>query len=250
MKLSYLFVFLLAFFACKKTEQNLNLTKITAKTIAVDSTIVPSATIDSMVAPYKNKLYAEMHQILCYSPKELIKKNDNMQSSVGNLMADMCFEMANPIYKEKTNESIDFVLFNYGGIRSGLPAGEIKKEDAFKLMPFENELVTTTLTGEKVSELFNYFIETKKAQPLSKNIQLTIKEDGYDLNINGKPFDKNKSYTVLTSDYLQNGGDKMYFFKNPKKLIKLDYKIRNAIIDYFQKVDTLKASIDNRVIIK
>ena len=40
------------------------------------------------------------------------------------------------------------------------------------------------------------------------------------------------------------------FFKNPEKLIKLDYKIRDAIIDYFKKTDTLQTAIDHRVIIK
>lgn len=239
---------LLAFGSCKKTAKQL--TKITAKNIAVDSTIVASAVIDSMINPYKSKLDAEMKQVLCYSPHKLVKNDGNMQSTVGNLMADLCFELANPIFKTKTNESIDFVLFNYGGIRSSIPAGEVRKEDAFKLMPFENELVTVTLTGEKTSELADYFVNSTRAHPLSKNVELIINENEYDLKINGEPFDKNKSYTVLTSDYLQHGGSGMNFFKSPKKLIKLDYKIREAIIDYFIKVDTLQTAIDNRILIK
>lgn len=248
MKLTYLIILLLAFSSCKKTARQL--TKITAKNIAIDSTIIPSAKIDSIISPYKVKLNADMKYVLSYSPKKMVKNEGNMQSALGNLMADVCFEMANPIYKKTTNESIDFVLFNYGGIRSSIPAGEIMKEDAFKLMPFENELVAVTLTGKKTSALVDYFITNKKAHPLSKNIALTIKENGYDLKINDKTFDTNKDYTVLTSDYLQGGGDKMDFFKNPKKLTKLDYKIRDAIIDYFKKTDTLQAAIDNRILIK
>ena len=248
MKLLHVLFYILVFSSCKETEKHL--TKITAKNIAVDGNIMSSGAIDSIIVPYKEKLNADMQEVLCYSPVKLEKNDGNMQSALGNLMADMCFEMANPIFEKNTNESIDFALFNYGGIRASIPAGQITKEHAFKLMPFDNELVVVKLTGEKISELVTYFIDNKKAHPLSKNIELTIQEDNYNLKINGENFDNNKSYTVLTSGYLQEGGDKMDFFKNPTKLIKLDYKIRDAIIDYFIKTDTLQTAIDNRIIIK
>ena len=248
MKRSYVLLFLLAISSCQKSEKQL--VKITAKNIAIDNTIKASEEIVWIISPYKGKLISEMQEVLCYSPKEMVKNDGNMQSSLGNLMADMCFEMANPIFKEKTNESIDFVLFNNGGIRASLPAGKITKEHAFKLMPFDNELVVVNLTGEKVLELTNYFIKNKKAHPVSKSIQLTIGENYNHLKIKGETFDKNKSYNVLTTDYLQGGGDKMNFFKNPKQLTLLDYKMRDAIIDYFRKKDTLQTAIDNRIIIK
>jgi 2',3'-cyclic-nucleotide 2'-phosphodiesterase (5'-nucleotidase family) len=248
MKRSYVLLFLLAISSCQKSEKQL--VKITAKNIAIDNTIKASEEIVWIISPYKGKLISEMQEVLCYSPKEMVKNDGNMQSSLGNLMADMCFEMANPIFKEKTNESIDFVLFNNGGIRASLPAGKITKEHAFKLMPFDNELVVVNLTGEKVLELTNYFIKNKKAHPVSKSIQLTIGENYNHLKIKGETFDKNKFYNVLTTDYLQGGGDKMNFFKNPKQLTLLDYKMRDAIIDYFRKKDTLHTAIDNRIIIK
>ena len=242
---------LLLFVSCKKANIDITLSKITAKTIAVDSLIEPSKAIDDIVAPYKEKLTADMEQVLTYTPKNLSKKDGELQSSIGNLLADLCYEMANPVFRKKTNELIDFTLFNYGGIRASISKGNVKRKDAFNVMPFENELVVVKISGDKMSELVDYFIDRKKANPLSKNIALSInKDDSYDLKIHGKPFDKSKSYRVLTNDYLQNGGDKMIFFKNPEELTILDYKMRDAIIDYFVKVDTLKTSIDNRVILE
>ena len=79
---------------------------------------------------------------------------------------------------------------------------------------------------------------------------MRIKAKEFQLQINGKKFDTNKTYNVLTSDYLQEGGDKMDFFKNPEKLTRLDYKVRAAVLHYFEKVDTLKTAIDTRVIIE
>jgi len=100
-------------------------------------------------------------------------------------------------------------------------------------------------------ELIDYFIKNKSAHPLSKNIELLINTDtSYQLKINNQKFDLSENYFVLTSDYLQSGGDKMDFFKNPISLFKTDYKMRLAIIDEFKSLDTLRASVDNRVILQ
>lgn len=233
---------------CKQTTHQL--TKIKATNIAIDSSITADESIRNFINPYQKKITQEIQHVFCYSPKDLVKSDGEMQSSLGNLMADMCYNMANPIFKERTGEDIDFAMFNHGGIRAAISTGNVTKEHAFKLMPFENQLVVVTLSGEKMQELLTYFINGKKAHPLSKQVTLTLNGDNYHLEINKVPFNKNKTYNILTSDYLQNGGDSMNFFKSPKKLTKLDYKFRSAIIDYFKKVDTLKATIDNRVILK
>lgn len=248
MKLSHFLCFLVLFSSCKQADRSL--TKITAKNIAIDSTIIPSKEIEDIITPYRAKLKGDMQEALTYTSINLTKKSTNQQSSLGNLLADMCYEIANPVFIEKTSTSIDFSMFNYGGIRATIPTGKVTKEHAFKLMPFENEFVVVNLKGDKIIALINYFIQNKTAHPLSKNIELSIDGNDYILKINGKIFDKSKTYSVLTTDYLQGGGDKMNFFKDPAKLTKLDYKMRDAIINYFKKVDTLKTTIDNRVNIK
>ncbi|WP_459742009.1 5'-nucleotidase C-terminal domain-containing protein [Polaribacter sp. OB-PA-B3] len=245
MKFINLICLFLLLTACKKTENNL--TKITAKNIAIDSTIASSAKIDSIIAPYSRKMIGEMEKVLSYAPYNFTKKSENRQSNLGNLMADMCYEMANAIFKDKTGSEIDFSMFNNGGLRAIISKGNVTQEDAFNLMPFENELVVVQLSGAKIEELVTYFIDSKSAHPLSKEVALHIKKDAYSLQIKGQNFDKNKTYNVLTSDYLQGGGDRMNFFKNPIQLTKIDYKVRDAIIHYFQQTDTIKATIDNRV---
>lgn len=250
MKLKYCYLLIAIFIlhSCKNTEAHLS--KIRAKTIAVDNSYKANAAIDSVISPYKNKLQSDMEEVLCYNPKKLVKFDGEMQSTAGNFMADSCFEIANPIFKKQTNEEIDFVLFNHGGIRASIPKGDVTRERAFKIMPFENELVITKLSGTKVQELFEFFTKKKTAHPLSKNVQLTVNGDQFSVKINGKPFDKTKSYNVMTNDYLFNGGNRMTFFANPEKLTVLNLRVRDAIIAYFSKVDQLNTTIDNRVIVK
>ena len=129
--------------------------------------------------------------------------------------------------------------------------GDITFRTAYKVMPFENSLVVCELKGRDVFELINYLILNKKAHPISGiNIVLDKNYNLLDAKINGKSIDENKIYSVATSDYLLNGGDKMTFFEKSNKNIILDYKIRNILIDYFKEVDTVSFKIDNRFILK
>ena len=69
--------------------------------------------------------------------------------------------------------------------------------------------------------------------------------------IKGVAFDSTRTYKVVTSDYLANGGDKMDFFKSPLKLETTGYKIRDAILDYLAEQQknnlTIQPALDGRM---
>ena len=243
-RIASLFFFSFLIFSCKKEKQVV--TKITAKIIVIDSSFASNTDITKTIAPFKEKMIKEINTKISYTPKDIVRTDGDLESSLGNLLADLSYERANPLFYKETGKNIDFALFNYGGIRAGIPAGNITNKSAFELMPFDNVFVVVKLSGDKIVELINYLITNKTAHPLSKQIQLTITKKGYQLFINHKKFDKNKSYFVLTTDYLQSGGDNMVFFKNPMNIYKLDYLMRNAIVDFFKSVDTVKTVLDNR----
>lgn len=235
---------ILLLLSCKNEPQVL--VKVEGKLLPITEEIQSKKEIEDFIQPYREKVEAEMNTVLSYTEKDLVRTDGELESSLGNLMADLCFDMANPVFKSRTTNNIDFALFNYGGIRAGITKGDIKTENAFQLMPFENNLVVVELTSEKIKELVNYLIANNRAHPLSKHINLEITKKGYNLKINNLPLNDSKTYFVLTSDYLQNGGDKMDFFKNPVSIQNLNYKVRNAIIDYFKDTDTINVKLDGR----
>jgi 2',3'-cyclic-nucleotide 2'-phosphodiesterase (5'-nucleotidase family) len=118
-------------------------------------------------------------------------------------------------------------------------------------MPFENTSIVVALKGEQILEMLNYFIAENKPHPLS-GIQFTISKTNQPISIliQGKPLDMNRTYYVITSDYLANGGDKMDFFKKGTAKYDLNYKLRNILIDYFKENKTISASKDNRIIVE
>lgn len=245
MRIIYLVSLIFLVSSCKKTK--VYLSTVRANTEAVDSRFAPVSSIDSFIAPYKLELDAEMKQVLSYTPVDLVKTDSLKQTTLGNLTADICFEMATSIYKDRTGHTIDFALFNYGGLRTILSKGSITKGDVFKVMPFENELVVVTLSAKKVTELIEFFIRSSRTHPISKEVDLTIDQDSFNLEIQGQKFDPSKTYRILTSDYLQNGGSNMNFFKEPITIDHLNYKVRAALLDYFTNIDTVRVKIDGRV---
>ena len=238
----------LSLISCK-FDNEVSKTIIEGKEIPIDSTITGDPKIEEFIAPFKEHLNKTLDSTLAYNPNVLSKGEKGMNTGIGNLMADIVREQANPIFKSRTGKNIDFVLLNYGGIRAELNKGPITTRDAYNMMPFENKIVVTELSGEKVEELLHYLERSKSAHPLS-GINIKMNKDFKVISaiVNGKSIDSSQNYFVATSDYLQQGGDNMNFFSDPVNLYDIDYKLRNAIIDYFQKVDTIKAQQDNRFI--
>lgn len=246
---SFIFSLLLVFISCKKSPVSLQ--RIEGKQLPVSTEIEIDSSIVKLVAPYKNKLENDMNQVLAFAPTDLIRSRDAVENNIGNFMADLCYKHGNAIFNKKTGKNVDFVLLNIGGVRANISKGNVTTRNAFEVMPFENSTVVTELSYEKVMELLAYLTKSGSPHPFSKQLNLVFENDVLiSAKLNYKEFDKNRTYFVLTSDYLQHGGDRMNFFKDPISLVDLEYKIRTAIIDELKEIDTIRAEIDGRVVRK
>ena len=140
-------------------------------------------------------------------------------------------------------------MLNHGGIRAPISAGAITTRTAYQVMPFENKIVVAGIKGNKVIEIVDFLVKSKRAHPfLGLKILLDQEYNLIEASINGESININKTYYIATSDYLYNSGDNMLFFKPNESVVNLDYKIRNAMIDYFKKVDTINPVRDDRFI--
>lgn len=247
MKYSYLFLGLSLAILTSCKNQQVELSDVDSENIQIDNQIQGDTAIQNYIKPYREHVNNTLDSALIFNPVLLNKSDGDLNSALGNFMADVVMEQANPVFKSRTGKNIDFVLLNKGGIRSELPKGNLSARNAYELMPFENEIVIAELSGKKVKEMLDYLSESKSAHPVS-GIKLTADKNYkiIDARIHGEEIDTTKTYFVATSDYLQQGGDNMNFFKDPVNLYGADYKLRNAIIDYFKKHDTLKTQIDDR----
>ncbi|SHJ53677.1 5'-nucleotidase, C-terminal domain [Arenibacter nanhaiticus] len=242
-----IFVTTLLFTSCKHSVSKVD--TIEGKIIKIDSSYASEGTIEAFVNPYRERINQVLDSTLAYAPKTISKTDGKYNSTAGNLMADIVLEEVNPIFKSRTGKDIDFVLLNHGGIRTNISKGNITTRTAYEVMPFENSVFIAELNGTAVEALVSYLIQSTKPHPIA-GIQITVDENKNlkAVNIQGKPFDKDKVYFVATSDYLITGGDNMSFFKEHLSLTNVDYLLRNTLIDYFSKKDTITSVVDDRFI--
>ena len=226
--------------------------------IQLDSTIAENKIITDLISPYKTELDAEMNEVLVISSEEFKKESGKSETKLGNLVADLSFEIANQLYQPADGDSIDFCLLNFGGLRTSLPKGPITRGKIFELMPFENELVVVTIRNNKFIDLMEY-IQESGGQPISGDIifEYKIINNITDANAYKRSGNKRKNKNqikIVTSDYLANGGDHMSFFLNPIKIEPLNIKLRDAIIQYCisenKKGNQLVGKLDGRITIE
>lgn len=246
-KHTFLLLLIILINACKK--QAVYLQKTEGKQVNISDSLESNKNIDDFIRPYREHVNINLDSTLAYAVNTYSKRDGKYNTAIGNMMADAVYEESNPLFKLRTGESIDFVLLNYGGIRADIPKGDISKRTAYQVMPFENSVVVVKLKGAQVKELIEYLANAKRAHPISQ-LQLVLNADNTvkSASLKNTPLDYSKTYNVATNDYLYNGGDHMVFFKTNDSLCVLDYKIRNILIDYFTKIDTLNPVIDNRFI--
>lgn len=136
--------------------------------------------------------------------------NEAGESVLGDLIAD-----AQLAAGSQSGSQIAFM--NPGGIRADLAEGEVRFEQVFAVHPFENRLVTLTLTGAQIHDL----LEAQWREGRSKVLQISSgssytwhaerpigdRVDPEEIVIAGKKLDPSKSYRVTVNDFLGSGGD-------------------------------------------
>ena len=249
MRITYFFILLIFLFFSSCKQEKYHLTKIEGERIEINDSITGNIEIEYYIKPFRDRIEKDLDSVLSYSKHNYNKNEGELNTAIGNFMADAVYSEANPVFNSRTGKNIDMVLLNHGGIRAAISKGNLSARTAYQLMPFENSIVVVALKGTQVDSLISYLRKAKRAHPISI-LKLHVDNDynTIEATINGENIDASKTYYVATNDYLYNGGDRMTFFKTNDTVYTLNYKIRNALIDNFKKVDTINPVIDDRFI--
>lgn len=245
-KLSFLLFLALA--SCKFSS-NYTPQRIEGQQLKITDSIPANDSIAEFIRPFKEYIDKEMNMVLAYTPVDLKKSDGDLNTAIGNMMADAVMELTSPVFTQRTGKTIDIVLLNFGGIRSAISRGDITTRTAFQVMPFENEVVVAHMKGIDVQELVNYLVDAGTAHPVA-GLTLELGENNsiQKVLVQGQPLEEEKTYYVATNDYLLKGGDNMVFFSKAGEVTSLDYKIRNVLVDYFTQKDTIAPVRDERFI--
>lgn len=188
-----------------------------------------------LLAPYSDSINRSMNEVVGIAEESLEKSQPS--GTLGHFMADVMLYAG----QQKFSVPIDAAFVNYGGLRiPQMPKGRVTRSTVFELMPFENLVVVQAVKGEVLQQFLDH-IAVAGGWPVA-GITFKIKnKKAVDVVINGQPIDKNKTYHIVNSDYVANGGDNAVMLKDiPQK--NKGYLMRNAVFDY---IKALKAAGKN-----
>lgn len=211
----------------------------------------PDAEAAQFIAPYKHKVDSIMGPVVGSVAHDMTRHRP--ESELSNLLCDILVWGA-----KKFGEQPVFSVYNMGGIRANFAKGKITVGDVNEVAPFENKICFLTLTGEKVTELFQQ-IAHRGGEGLSHAVRLVISKDGklVSVTLNGEPIDPKKEYRIATLDYLAEGNDQLVAFKSGTNVVSPKEKennVRYIIMDYFREKmaagEVVESQIENRVTVE
>ena len=239
-------------------------TSATAHNILVDRTnpaIQPDLALRSIVAKYAKLAAPIVNRVVGSIAAEVPKPVSSAgESAMGDLIADAQLEAT-----RGAPGHAQIAVMNETGVRAGLPfssgvpdipPGKITFGELENALPFGNDLITMTLTGEQIHTLLEEQFtgcalgadpgddapQNRRALEVSAGFTYTWrsdappchKVDAASIRLNGAPVRPAAHYRVTVNNLLAEGGDQFYILKQGINRITGPQDI-DAMMQYFAK---------------
>jgi 2',3'-cyclic-nucleotide 2'-phosphodiesterase (5'-nucleotidase family) len=216
-------------------------------TYTINADLPEDTSIVNYYAPFKIAMEGEMNRQIGFSERFLNKSRTEPEFLVGNFFADALLEIG-----KKIDPTVEMSFSTKGGIRYELKQGSVTIGSIFELMPFENTITILEMKGSDLLILAD-FIASTGGQPIG-GFSMTIKDGQVaSIKLDGKTIDPEKSYKLVTYDYLANGGDNVKGLSNPLKRINTPILVREGIIEYVEQLTKenmkINTQLDGRIAI-
>lgn len=194
--------------------------------------------MNAWLAPYIEKVDKKMNTRIATSTMAMSGKTP----SLGNWVCDAVVEIGRQIY----GKEVQFSLMNRGGIRQPMPEGKVTEGDIESMLPFDNRLTVIKIKGEYLMEVFKK-LAARGGDAASSAVDVVFSRDGKitSAKINGKKLDVNKYYTLITIDYLANGGSRMGDLKKGEVMYLDTVPYGKHVIDYVKQLDAKGKKIES-----
>lgn len=197
-----------------------------------------------VIGKWKDKLKQITDEVVTTSPTALTRSYGE-ESNMGDMVADAMLN-AHPEY--------DFAVTNSGGLRQDIDAGVVRVGDLISAFPFPNTIVQLQMKGVDMRAIFEHGAGlTNGILQVSKGVEVVYDESKpigsriVKCNINGVPLDDGKTYKVLTSNFLADGGDGFLIFKKTLSYKNTGVEMLDSMVKYLKKFKTFDQKIEGRV---
>lgn len=184
-----------------------------ARNVIATRDVPKDATQTALIAKWRELLGPVASQPVGQITADITRDVDgSRENALGNLIADA--QLADTAPADKGGAVAAFM--NPGGVRADLthaPDGVVTYEEAFTVQPFNNLVVTMTLTGEQVDRLLEQQFQVNRVLLPSASVHYTwsasapVGDKVTGVTIGGQPLDPAASYRITVNSFLADGGD-------------------------------------------
>ncbi len=212
-----------------RRTQDIVRSSVQGTNLVVTRDVPKDAAQTALIAQYKTLIKPIASKVIGHINADVTRTgNAAGESALGDLIADA--QLADP--STVTGSLAPVVAFmNPGGIRADLtaaasgqgePFGDITFDEAFTVQPFNNYLVSMTMTGQNIYDLLAQQVTganagSKKTLQVSNGFTYTMSPTGAvdgSVKIGGVAISKAATYRIVTNNFLADGGDGFAAFKS------------------------------------
>lgn len=191
--------------------------------IPVDPRSAPAdPAVTDVIRKYGKDLDARLKEVV----GELAAPARRDDGTAGNWMSDVIRAVG----------KAEIAFTNRGGIRCDLEKGKVTREDCYRLMPFDNDVVSMDLTGAEIRELLDRHFGNAASPYRLEWSGLVVDVEGAPgdyrvvaVEAARKPLDPARTYRVATNSFLAAGGDGFGTFRRGKNPANAGVVIRDAL---------------------
>jgi len=196
----------------------------------------PDSATSAILAYYKPQMDALMNEVIGNSAEEMASPK-GWDSPICHFTTKALLEIA-----ESLQLNADFSLYNIGGIRTGMPKGDIRIYDIFSIFPFDNDITIISIEGKYIRQLIESFAQ-RKPEPMG-NVNIIFSQGNLkSMSIGNNELDDAKIYRIVTNNFVAEGGDRMEVLRNAQSVERTGILIRDAMTDYIKKLTDEEKSI-------
>ncbi|WP_457587200.1 5'-nucleotidase C-terminal domain-containing protein [Ensifer canadensis] len=226
--------------------------------ILVDSSIKPDQSVLTRVAELAKPIEELRSKIIGKTEAPIDGSRDNCRAKeceMGSLVADAMLDRVK-------GQGVTIAITNGGGLRASIDAGDVSMGEAITVLPFQNTVATFQLKGADIKEaLENGLSKLEEAggrfpqvaglkysfdrsEPVGSRVVSVEVKDGEAYG----PLDPAKTYSLVTNNYMRNGGDGYDVFKT-KGENAYDYGpgLETVLADYLAAHQPFKPYTDGRI---
>lgn len=201
-----------------------------AVSAAVGPAVADDPDLAKVIAPLAAEIRTSFGRVIAKAPEGL-RKGGAGSSPLGNFLADTMREGA----AKATGTEVRFAFTNSGGLRRDISPGDLKVQDIYEVLPFENELVVAEYTGAEIIAILKEGILKRGGEPCSgTRVSLTGTPEHPVASFtwsDGKPIDLGATYRAATTDYLLSTGDATPTLKLGRKVVATGVPVRTLVLE-------------------